>query len=72
MKRYSLTSLLLCFMLFFLSCNKESITEQSFEKSHQNLNEAIMSLKTPDARKTTFADQLSNEEKIYFLESRLN
>lgn len=71
MKKLILITKTLIFILLFPSCKKESTVDNN-QKNKVELNKAIMSLKTPDSRKTVFADELSNQEKIYFLESRLN
>ncbi|WP_343319988.1 bacteriocin fulvocin C-related protein [Sphingobacterium multivorum] len=72
MNKLSLFTLLSCCILFLGSCSKESQSIQTTDESNSNLTKAMMSLKTSDARKASFADQLSNEEKISFVENRLN
>ncbi|HLW07949.1 MAG TPA: bacteriocin fulvocin C-related protein [Marinilabiliaceae bacterium] len=71
----------LVFILFFglyvclsTSCNKEWLGSQAPEIGSIDLqvNNAIMSLKTPDARQTSFANHLSPEEKCEFVKNRFN
>ncbi|MGJ1225350.1 bacteriocin fulvocin C-related protein [Sphingobacterium siyangense] len=71
MKKLFLSTLCSLCMLFIISCNKDNQTSEISQTS-QPVNKAIMALKTSEARKSSFADQLTNEEKIQFVESRLN
>lgn len=53
--------------ILFAACQKESIHTSNFDPNHDQL----MSLSTSDARKSSFNDLLTPEEKLSFLKARL-
>lgn len=69
-KLFSTMAIFCC--IFFIACNKESQIIPATQDSSLGLTKAIMSLKSSDARRTSFADHLSNEEKVLFVSNRLD